>query len=589
MTLQYMPTPSNAPADRVSSEMGRWRTARRLLQVLAATATFIAVFYTVENWRGQRAWENRRRELEAKGEVLDWAAYIPPPVPDEQNFFKAQKMREWFVRPSTVVHQQPADATSRSLSPGFANGGKAVYLVLADVKVVSGTNALNSTGSELVMRLDDPVSGERAARLLEEAVEPYLIGANGSLILFARALDAYRPPHWVVQSDTAASLKDLVAFFPRKLPGKSLGGSDEGPDLDIEQVGRDLFRVVLKKPAYWAADYLAWTDQLKPNFDLVRQALKRPYAQIDCDNGFPFVDIPNFINQRLTCQTLAMRAQSYLLMGEPEEALHELTLVHDLSRVSLAKPFNLVGAMIHVAIQGLYAGIIRYGLELHAWREPQLLALEQQLKGSNLLQPVAQAFRDERASTSRIFEVTKPNELIKLLGSEGLPKVTLRWMPRGWYYQNMAAGAAMEQQALDTLDPANQLVQPRPVTELIHELASEYVWHSPYRFLAWAGLPNLGKALQTTAANQTLINQARIACALERVRLAQGRYPESLDALTPEFIEKLPHDVIGGQSLKYRLNQDGGYLLYSIGWDEKDSGGVPGNTREEGDWVWAIH
>jgi hypothetical protein len=375
---------------------------------------------------------------------------------------------------------------------------------------------------------------------------------------------------------------------------RNLHGILESSAWGIEQVGKDLFHVVLKKPVYGAADYLAWTDELKGNFDLVRQALQRPYARIDCDYAIPFaIDIPNFINLRTASQTLSMRAQSYLLMGQPEEALRELTLVHDLSQVLLAKPsgkpITLVGAMIHVAIQGLYAEIIKEGLELHAWRESQLLALEQQLKASNLLAPVVQAFQEERAATTRTFESTKRSELINLFAFEGFTKLVLRWMPSGWFYQNMAAGAEMEQQVVDSLDPANQLVQPRPVTEVISELASERERRSPYRFLVAVALPNYAKALQTAAGNQTLINQARIACALERFRLAQGHYPESLDAVTPPgSIEKLPHDLIGGQPLKYRLLQAGGYLLYSIGWDEQDSGGVAGNSRDEGDWVWSM-
>ena len=74
-----------------------WRILRRVLISLAVFATLIALFYTEEDWRGKRAWENCKRELEAKGAVLDWNAYIPPPVPDDQNFFKAPKMAEWFV------------------------------------------------------------------------------------------------------------------------------------------------------------------------------------------------------------------------------------------------------------------------------------------------------------------------------------------------------------------------------------------------------------------------------------------------------------------------------------------------------------
>ena len=49
-----------------------WRILRRVLITLAVLATLIAIFYTEEDWRGKRAWENCKRELEAKGVVLDW-------------------------------------------------------------------------------------------------------------------------------------------------------------------------------------------------------------------------------------------------------------------------------------------------------------------------------------------------------------------------------------------------------------------------------------------------------------------------------------------------------------------------------------
>src|SRR5262245_52543833 len=48
-------------------EIHSWRNARRALLSLAALATLIGTFYTVENWRGRRAWENCKRELEAEG------------------------------------------------------------------------------------------------------------------------------------------------------------------------------------------------------------------------------------------------------------------------------------------------------------------------------------------------------------------------------------------------------------------------------------------------------------------------------------------------------------------------------------------
>src|ERR1700691_655250 len=78
----------------------RWlfsrRIMRRVLILVAALATLIAVGYARINWRGKRLWEEAKREMAAKGEVWDWSVYVPTPVPDDQNIFKAPKMAEWF-------------------------------------------------------------------------------------------------------------------------------------------------------------------------------------------------------------------------------------------------------------------------------------------------------------------------------------------------------------------------------------------------------------------------------------------------------------------------------------------------------------
>src|SRR5437868_744502 len=93
--------PNHLMNERTSElEPGGRLIFRRVIFALACVATLLAVFYTVARAHGRRVWENCRHELEAKGASLDWAAYIPPPVPDEQNIFKAPKMAEWFVKPS---------------------------------------------------------------------------------------------------------------------------------------------------------------------------------------------------------------------------------------------------------------------------------------------------------------------------------------------------------------------------------------------------------------------------------------------------------------------------------------------------------
>jgi hypothetical protein len=63
-----------------------WRNFKRFLFGLACFVTLIALFYAEENWRGKHDWEKYKRQWEAKGEHFDFADFVPPPVPDEQNF-----------------------------------------------------------------------------------------------------------------------------------------------------------------------------------------------------------------------------------------------------------------------------------------------------------------------------------------------------------------------------------------------------------------------------------------------------------------------------------------------------------------------
>jgi hypothetical protein len=79
---------------------------------------------------------------------------------------------------------------------------------------------------------------------------------------------------------------------------------------------------------------------------------------------------------------------------------------------------------------------------------------------------------------------------------------------------------------------------------------------------------------------------------LERYRIGHESYPETLNQLVPEFIKKVPHDLITGEPLKYQRTDGGQYQLYSVGWDEKDNGGTPAITKygkdESGDWAWSF-
>jgi hypothetical protein len=102
---------------------------------------------------------------------------------------------------------------------------------------------------------------------------------------------------------------------------------------------------------------------------------------------------------------------------------------------------------------------------------------------------------------------------------------------------------------------------------------------------------------QHCAQAQVWIDEMRIACALERYRLAHNAYPASLDALVPAYVAELPRDIFNGEPYHYQLRPDGVYLLYSVvGWDLTDEGGqlifrkdaqVPVNKPGGWGWIWS--
>ncbi|MBW8864327.1 MAG: hypothetical protein JF609_05270 [Verrucomicrobia bacterium] len=106
-----------------------------------------------------------------------------------------------------------------------------------------------------------------------------------------------------------------------------------------------------------ASNYVAWSDTFETEFSQINNALKRPAAQIDGDYSHPFRGpIQNFVAYRIVSQVLVHRAKCHLLLGEPDKALDDLTLLHglNLTLTESGRTDLLVTSMIHTAITGIY-------------------------------------------------------------------------------------------------------------------------------------------------------------------------------------------------------------------------------------------
>jgi len=393
--------------------------------VLACLVTLVALFYAVENWRGKRAWDQCKRELEAKGEVLDWAAYIPPPVPDDQNIFKAPKMTEWFVKSSLesgssneLAAKLKWDMQSELSSRADVNSP---ISVLRLVFVPLGFTATNN--KDVVIQFDAPNGRERLAKSVQDALGPSASAAQ-KFTLVSRPLSQLTPGRVLLKARQALSGNDVLEVLPDKVKTNSLG------QLRIETDSSDgALRVLLvARPVVPAEEYLAWSDKCKPEFDLIREALKRPHVRMDRDFQRPFEAHINYINIRIVAEIAAQRAQCCLLLGRSEQAFRELSLIHELRRLLESKPVVLVSAMIHVAVVGLYVDVIGDGLQLQVWREPELIALQEQLREINLLRVVAGSLREERAVVCHAFNTSTVMQEAEMFLTGGAPKTIWRTM-----------------------------------------------------------------------------------------------------------------------------------------------------------------
>jgi hypothetical protein len=504
-----------------------------MLILLAWLVTLVALFHGEENWRGRRAWNQYRHELEARGEQLDYAALVPKPVPDDQNFAATPAIKAWFE--ATI----PKD--------------------------------------------DDPKWDDNYSRIAEKVSLP-------------RAKDAKY--EW--------RFEDLAAW---EAAFAALRSGELTRDQKFYSTNRDAVARTKAAPAV--------LEGLKTNealFAELRVASQRPYSRypVNYDVETPFaILLPHLKMVRGVSERLRLKTCAELAGGQSDQALEDLRLMFRLVDSLKGDPF-LISHLVRLACAQRAGQPIWEGLAEHRWSEAQLQELETRLQQYNFVADLKAPLAGEQAASLATVELVRKKGpwYVDYIGSQGnsptagnsmLAKcLWLVVVPRGWYDQEeLNYCRAFHIELATSLDTTQQRVSPARVKA--DNRAFEQIMYADgfagtklgivlhHRLMATMLLPALGRVIVKSAAAQTAFNQAAIACALERYRLANGHFPETLGALAPQFISPVPNDVLTGEHYKYRLKDDRQFLLYSTGWDEKDDGGVPGKTifnDQQGDWVW---
>lgn len=546
----------------------------RLIFGAVAFITMLALAYAVENWRGRRAWEQCKAELAAKGEELNWAAFIPDKVPDQQNMMKVPLIAAWFTKDSTNTAELEKFNGLSNIPKASGRG----YPILAEIRF--STEPAPAEPGTISYTLEEFTKGEKYKEL-EQPIPFYPDPRGGPKIVGQPKL----PPKKVTIQTTGPLDRTRVE-------------SALGSRLMLEPTGQsNVFRLVDTEgtPAQDIVDYMKPYEGVLAELEA---GSRRPFARFPGDFMEPFnVPMPNFVRARTLAQALGALAGAEIMLNQPDKAARHIeTNMRLLTLLNGSQP-SLVCKMIEVAITGLVQAVVECGFRENVWRDEQLIGFEQQFGSLNLLHETSIGMRaGERAGLIFMLENLPRAKLAEAFDSDTEDKrphwirpvrLYFRFCPRGWLYQNEVAISLVHQAALDAIDLSKRMVKPVSLQMTMDQfVAGLGKGTTPYNYVTGFAVPNYFKALQTTAKNQTFVDELRVAATLERYRHAHGEYPQQLAALVPTFIPALPNDLVSGGSLIYK-REGNSYRLYGVGWDGKDNGGVMEGGYPLGpDWVW---
>ena len=537
-----------------NSKLGKTTMWRRVLFAIACVVTLIALAYAEENWRGRHTWQKYRRELELKGEKLTLGELLPPPVPDDKNFALAP-----LLKPILDYTQGTAGVVWHD-----TNGRARLDRFTAALPPRDGTNL--TLGS-----LEKGTFADVAAWR-----EHYLRNTNSS---------------------------DATASAFRSRYGLEVKGNENS---DVPAASAD---------APPAEVVLTALSQLAPEFHKLREAAAtRPFCRFPVhyqEEPPAGVLLPHLARLKGMATVLQVRATAELEAGRPSDALDDWKLALRLSDSIRDEPL-IISHLVRVAILGNELQTVREGLVRHAWIDSQLAEIEAVLRPVNLLAEYKLGMRGDRAGMVAEIEYMRRHgswgvDVAQFFG-EGATTCerVIRFGPSGWAYQNMSTFSRYIQEfTLAAVDEQARRLLPDISDNGTRALQTQ---SGPYTLFVKLTQTGWCRVIQRTGRMQTFVDATRVACAMERYRLTNGRLPETLSTLAPQFIERIPKDVIDGQPLRWKRNADGGYVVYSIGWNKTDDGGERGWDRTDdagvqgllkekagpwvdparGDWVWEM-
>lgn len=412
----------------------------------------------------------------------------------------------------------------------------------------------------------------------------------------ASSLEDWKPILEAVSQRPNPYVPEARWDFPRAMADLSLGTAIPSWKLDVLKVNPREFT--------WQ-DLEAVSHGVEDLWKALDPVLAKPYLNLGWDWSSEKACLQSahesrFLSIKSVYQWLNLDVLLHLRNNQPQVACQKLTrLILFLDRIRQQPLFiyQLVqSSMLEVALNLTWATLAHPSLPQDSLEvlERALLDMDPwpSLKTSLQIQRAWEPgfMRQMKASTkSRENYLSGFNVVIP---QEEAPGPLYQWL---WGYVwadfDEARFLKIESRELQMLD-AMQLGWHRSENQALlvdfHALATKQPTQGLDRWRYSSGRRHGETLFSLLVTIQTRLALTVQAVRLERFRIAHGTYPESLEVLDAWAQNSSPKDPFGEGPLRYRLLEDGTFLLYSVGPDGLDGEGdpTPHAPGELADWLW---
>jgi len=319
--------------------------------------------------------------------------------------------------------------------------------------------------------------------------------------------------------------------------------------------------------------------------------------------GITTVTLNHLARMKSLSQVLSAAALHDLHQHQTEEAFRKLQGLLAVPNVLKDEP-TVISQLVRIAMMHMAVGSTWQALQCEGWSDFQLAALQDAWGAYDFLRGMDKAFAMERAMTRIEYERLRAadvplSSLMDQSGAAAVPPapslLSWDWVgqmfdPRERIFAPLWKFAWSSQDELHYCETVQAMLEVHrhgerchsgvPVIAGLEKIDSKPMKGYDYpRFLiSRFVISAVGKSMTRAWIAQATAEIAKTAVAIKRYELREGKLPTSLAALVPDFLPELPVDYMDGKALRYCLESDGTFVLYSVGLDGRDGHGDATST-----------